>query len=229
MAAKAWPATLWPSRVMFDIEGQSDSGGRSSDGSEQTVISSAGRVVAKLFFKALQRSRPDETLAARAVKAHMRGRANTILVGPFDAPYGPAGLNGEALGPFDTPHDDDVLFDDDTGYDQLETPAEVAAAAIVGAAALTVRMTAGHFPQPGQWFGLKDKEIHLIADATDQGGDVWLLEFTPTLRYDAVVGEAVNFDRPLCEMKSTADLFGELNFEKYYQADFEIELVESPP
>ena len=231
MAAIVWPRSLWPSKVMFDVEGQSASGGPSESGYEQVVVTSSGRVIAKVEVGKLHGSRPNEILSARALKAHMRGRANSVLVGPCDAALGPAGLLlGVAnLGPYDTPFDDDALFSDGTGFDQLPTPAIAGENVASGSEQLYIIMTAGHVPQPGQWFGLKDKEIHLIDTVGDAGGGLYRLTFTPTLRDAVIYGETINFDWPTCEMRARNDVFGQLDFQRMFEADFSVELVECPP
>lgn len=226
MTAKLWPSTLPPRNVMFDVAGQSESGGVSSAGFEQVIIGSAGRLIAQLeIFVGTQ----TQLLAARAMKAHMRGRANTILIGPYDRRNSPAGVAGENPGPFSVPHSDDAFFSDGAGYDQIVVPAHVGSAAALGDAEIIVVMEAGHAPQPGQWFGLKGKELYLIDTAEEESDGIWRMSFEPTLRRDATAGEAVEFDNPLCEMRATGDSVARLALDVVQMAAQNLELVEAVP
>lgn len=230
VAAKNWPANLHPSSVSFEIAGQSASGGRSASGFEQPVVSSAGYLTATLKFDGLHFRKPERVLAARAIKAHLRGRANTILIGPYDQ-LSPGALADGDNSRIILAFDDGTLFDDGTGIEQPRTPAQAGPASL-GQGTLLVYMLGGHDPQPGQWFGLKGKEIYLIDTATKyiDGADYWTLTFTPTLRRDVIDGEFVDFDRPVAEMRATSDQIAALNmsFPPAFSS-FTLDLVEAPP
>lgn len=231
MSAKHWPANLFPSSVGFEIVGQSASGGRSDTGFEQVVVGSAGYLTAILKFVGLQFRKPERTLAARAMKAHLRGRANSVYMPIYDRWNSPAALAGEDSAPEVLTLDDESLFDDDTGLLQDPTPAQ-AGPASRGQGTLLVYMLGGHTPQPGQWFGLKGKEAYLIdtAERVIEGADYHTLTFSPTLRRDVVDGERVDFDDPHVEMRAQSDQVAAIAFSfPAAFSGFTLELTEVVP
>lgn len=207
MSCKHWPLTLRPSKIMVDITGQSRSGGVSSEGFEQLVVGSAGRLTWKGDFNVFGGTVDGNTLlAARSIKSHLRGRANTVIMPIIDRGNSPAAMAGEAADAEVLSFDDGSFFDDGTGVGQDPTPA-TAGPAFLGQDTLLVYMLGGHSPQPGQWFGLKGKEAYLIDTATlyIAGANYWTLTFSPTLRRDVVDGEAVDFDDPHVECRMVGD------------------------
>ena len=99
----------------------------------------------------------------------------------------------------------------------------------MGDGEIVIVMEGGHSPQPGQWFGLKDKELYRIEAAEDQGDDTWLVTFEPTLRRDAEYGERVDFDDPKCELRGAADQTGRINYEAVFRGEMALDLVEAVP
>lgn len=230
MTAVIWPSSLRPEKLTVDIEGQSKSGGVSASGFEQPVVGSAGRITIKADFQFVGNDVTENTLlAARAMKVHLRGRANTILMPIYDQGNSPASMAGEDGGPFNIPHSDGSLFSDGAGFDQSATPAHAGAVASQGDGSIIVLMEAGHSPQPGQWFGLKNKEIYSIDTVADQGANQWLLTFSPTLRRDVDVGEKVDFDDPHVECRAASDATFPLNLQPPMYGVSTLEMVEAPP
>lgn len=88
-----WPSTLAVDNPMLQIESQSRTGGPGLSGKEQVTSSPAGRWTMK--FDAFVGARIERN-ALVSFAGHMRGRARTCLVGPFDMQNSPASL---AYGP----------------------------------------------------------------------------------------------------------------------------------
>lgn len=225
--------------VMFHPQQVSRSGGVSVEGSEQVVVSSAGRWEATLSYEvgvglgmidAQSRDR-DTVLAWRAILALLEGRGNTLIIGPHDEPNAPAGIAGTAYGGL-VPHSDGATFSDASQYEQPETPARLAAAVAVGVTSLQVAMLAGHAPEAGQYFSVGDR-LHLIKSAAADAAvaDRFTLSFWPPAR-DAwsaaqVAREVpVEFDRPQCRMKMATDGTGRLDLRIRYRGAPSVELVE---
>ncbi len=231
MTATVWPLTLLPSRVMFHPDIPSQSGGPALTGIEQPVLSSAGRWRARLSFAVRRQisARPrDRILAARAMLAHLKGRSNTIYMGPYDNGNGPAGLAGGQDGMLVTPHSDDALFSDGAGYATRSAPAHLFAAAAEGDLALTVVMEgSGQAAEAGQYFGFGLNELYLIETAIDNGGGNFSLTFWPPLRAAHAEGDDVNFSAPTCEMRLASDQTGELDFSQGFAAEQTLEFVEA--
>jgi hypothetical protein len=233
MTGKMWPGNVLPSLVMFQPDIPSTSGGPSYGGQEQVVFSSAGRWKAQLKMSVRRTIAPTVTahnriLAARAMVAYMKGRANTIYIGPYDFPNSPAFLAGLSAGPVLTTFSDSTTFSDGTKFAQPVTPAVLTAPAPVGSLSATVTMLdTRQTAQAGQYFGFGTSELYLIDTSTALGSGEFALTFWPILRNPYPAGQPVNFDMPTCEMRLATDSSGALNFPLGFGTDMALDLVEA--
>lgn len=219
---------------MFGVDSPSRSGGQSIGGFEQVVASSAGRWRATMTFDIFRGGSNDakRLLYWRWFLAHMQGRSNSIVIGPFDEGNTPAALNGETA-PSPLPHDDDTYFDDGTGYAQTLVSAHTGNAAL-GDTSVLVNVLSGHQPQPGQYFSVNNR-MHMIRSAALYEplleGFVpayWTLGIWPPVREDWEDGTWAEFDNPVCIMRLASDNSGDLPLKTTYIGEATIELVESP-
>jgi hypothetical protein len=164
--------------------------------------------------------------------AFMKGRANSIYIGPYDEGMSPGALAGgfatNTIGGI--PHGDGSFFSDGSGYSQGRTTAVFAANAAMGDLSAQVALTPGTTPQPGHYFGIENNQLYLIdgAEYVPGGTNVWRVTFWPSLRADYhAFGIELNFDTPTCEMRMANDASGELDFSRGRRAEMTIELVEA--
>lgn len=207
MTTPAWPAVLLPSSVMFHPMLVSKGGGVSLDGDEQVSQSDAGRWKATLAFSASRQVGADPAarlLAWRSLLAYLQGRANPILIGPFDAANGPAKLAGGSA-----------------------TTATASGGAALRATSMNVAVST-YTPRPGQYFGVASERLHLIAlgGVTALGGGVFTVAFWPPLRAAVGNGAAIDFDTPVCKMALASDDSGQLALERAYRGQGSFDLYE---
>lgn len=226
-------------RVMFHPQLTSRSGGATISGIEQIVASSAGRWAASLAFEVghgmarMPRSArdADSVLVWRALLAQLEGRTNNLIIGPYDSLNTPGAIAGTRYAA-SVPHSDDAAFEDESQYAQPGSPAVVAAAYVVGATAITVRMLAGHMPEAGQYFSVVDRLYLIKTVAAGAGAGEWICTVWPPAR-DAVTAAQVaahlpaDFDEPRCKMRLAQDGAGQLALAARYRASPSIDLNEA--
>ncbi len=206
----AFPPGLWPTRVMFDIELASRSGGASISGSEQIVASGSGRWRASASFSLNNEIR---VLAWRAFRASLDGMAGTFEVSPFDF-YRPAEINGRKVSGVDhASFAPESVFHDGSAFGQLsQTYATVAANASAGVTRITVSTAAPWMtPRPGQYFGINGRLYIVTRSYRALQTDPWTLDFRPRLRASATAGDKVITDRPTTLMRLASDGSGSLD------------------
>jgi len=193
-----WPvAVLRPQNVAFDLAPRSLAGPSSVSGKTQVVSSDAG--IWKATFGNIVIRRREEVLMHRALAAILEGRAGTILV-PLCRAYQPipadiAGMEEE------TPHEDGSFFDDGSGYVGAIVDVSAQAPAPVRAVSMTVTVTRAGDIQPGQHFSIRERLYRIRGFDASTGA----MTFRPPLREAVSVGEALNFDDPVCRMRLATD------------------------
>lgn len=234
MAAKHWPGdVLKPAAVLFYPDAPSASAGPSFSGAEQVVFSSSGRWHAKMTMLVRLARVPvvmsrERVLSARAIVAYLKGRSNTIYIGPFDGYNAPSPVAGGVKGFVKTKHSDGTGFSDGSSYRQYASPAVLTGTVAAGVLACSISLlNSAQSVNAGQYFGLGDSELYLIDSVVNAGGGVFNVTFWPTLRSNHAASEVVNFDDPTCEMRLAADASAQLNFAPGFVADQEIEMVEA--
>lgn len=220
-----WPAAVFPKSAMFHPESQSRSGGLSMTGSEQLTISNAGRWRARATSPILTE---ESVLAWRAFVAMMEGRAGTVLVPKWER-YGVRDMNGREFDQVGiASYGGDGLNFDLSGFGQSDlTHATLASSAALNATRLSVTVTDGAGPRPGQYIGI-DQRLHIVQLAwEEEEGDPLQLQVWPRLRAAAASAARVILDRPVCLMRFASDQTGELELDYGRWGQGGLELVEA--
>lgn len=220
-----WPAAVFPRSAMFHPENQSRSGGVSLTGSEQVTVSNSGRWRARATSPILTEQ---SVLAWRSFVSLMEGRAGTVLVPKWDN-YGVRDMNGrefnEAAGAI---YEDGTLNFDLSAFGQSDfTHATLAANAALNATRLSVTITDGAGPRPGQYISIGQRLYMVQLAWEEEEGDPLQLQIWPRLRAAATAGARVVLDRPQCLMRFTSDQTGELELDYGRWGSGGLELVEA--
>lgn len=211
-SAIEWPVAMLPRQAHFTPSVQSRTGGLSLNGSEQVVLSDAGRWQAKVVVALRGES---STLALRSFLAQMGGRAGTVLVPKWDM-FRPADINGRALSQvhgagYDDgrPQDGRSWNFDLSGYGQDTSPvATLAEAAPSGSTQIAIVTDGSEGPRPGHYFGIGSR-LYLVSQVwrETEAGPI-NVRFWPRLRAAAASGDVVILDRPVCLMRFSTDEVG---------------------
>lgn len=200
MTTFAWPAILKPRDLGWGQDTPSRTGGQSTVGSEQTVVSGSGRWTATVTL-ALRND--DQVLAARGLLWQLEGTANDVLVPAFDARRAswPTDAQGRVLHPGFTRRPPI----DGTAYEDPAIPAASAILVTVNSSAarrarsMTMLVGQGGAPRVGQHFGIGQRLYGITSVA--MAGSVATVGFWPELRAAAVPGTDILFTRPVCRMR----------------------------
>lgn len=228
MAANAmqWPAAIFPRQAMFHPDTPSRSGGLSITGFEQVTVSGAGRWKARLDVPI---TNENAILVWRAMLAQLEGRAGTILVPKWEL-QGPRDINGRRLEQIGSAsYGEGELNFDLSGWGQNDfTFATLAAAAGLGATQISLTLTNGRGPQPGQYFGIGNRLYlaHSVWQETTQSATQ--VRFWPRLRSASAAGTRVILDRPVCLMRLADDNSGELLLEFGRWGNASLDFIEAP-
>lgn len=194
-----WPCNSLVARdVSFNIASRSLAGPTSISGKTQVISSDAG-IWKATFGNILIRGRTTR-LVFRGLSTILEGRLTPILVprcrGDQPVPAGAvdAGLYNQVT------HDDDTLFDDDTGYvgGAIEV---VSAGASAGAVAMYITVGNADDIVSGHDFSIGERLYRVYT----YDADTQLLTFRPPLREAVAFGAALNFDDPVCRMRLATD------------------------
>lgn len=218
-----WPAAVFPKSAMFHPDNTSRSGGLSMTGSEQITVSNAGRWRATATAPVLTE---ESVLAWRAFVSMMEGRAGTVLVPKWDN-YGVRNMNGRAFTDATIAGYADGLNFDLSGFGRSDFEhAHMSVSAALNATRLSVNIADGVGPRPGQYIGLAQR-LHMVQAAWEmvEGGPLQL-QVWPRLRANAVMGQRVILDRPVCLMRFASDQTGELELDMGRWGQGGLELVE---
>lgn len=213
-----WPAGLRPTTESWTVENADRSGGVGLDGSEQIISSGSGRVRAKLSFQLFR----DETLRMRTLIAGLRGRAGTVLVGPFDMTEAPQPGT-----------QDEGLLELGVVQPGVTLPADLSAGLIgtlisftaLRATIIPIRMPAGRRPVPGNYIGIGDR-LHIITAVGEASATDFSCAIEPGLRLDLGPGVYVNFASPVCRMRLATPVDG-LSIDANYVTSISLDLVEA--
>jgi hypothetical protein len=222
-----WPRVLVPASESWHLQNTSRSGGVSLTGSEQVVASGASRWRASLSIPI---SRDEQVLAWRALVAGLDGRAGTVLVGPTDARRAPWGTDayGRVLSPslYRRRHLDGTPFADPPDLAESLITATLAAEAAIRAASITIRVTQGSAPSPGNYLEIANR-LHIVTAILGQSGQDTACQIRPGLRASAAAGAAVRLVSPKCEMRLASDETGDLELQLARFGTVAVELVEA--
>lgn len=225
VSAMNWPLALPPWKVDFFVDQPSRSGGASLTGSEQIIVSNAGRWRASV---ALTIRGEAANLALRAMVAALEGRAGTILV-PMWERYRPTDVNGRQLNPVPGAgySCSDYNFDV-SGFEQSDAVfAQLAANAAAGATQISVDLIDVDGPRPGHFFGIADRIHRCAAVWQEDEGDPTQIRFWPRLRAAASADATVILDRPVCLMRFQEDAAGDVALSRAQTGAVKLDFVEA--
>jgi len=212
-----WPAIVPIQHVTIGREGASRSAGRTLGGAERIVKVDAGYWTARLELPPMYEAA--QINAYRAMIAQLNGRAGTLAVPFCDIRHGPAALLAAQMGqtafraayPSPIPHDDDALFDDDSGYASDFVYATLGVDLALRQADTIINVTSGHEIAPGMYFSIGSR-AYIIQTCVNEGVDDndWVVTFWPPARAASSFGDAVRFDSVTCEMRLASESTGVL-------------------
>lgn len=202
------PTTLLCNSETWRVENSSRSGGPSTTGAQQFVVSPAGRWRARASFHLIK---DDDYLEARGFIAGLDGQAGTFMLGPTDyrgQPWNVDPLTGGIITPDKAARDADIdpafeQYPDTTGRLDF-TLADPAA---LNSTSITIQRNKGGHIKRGQYFQIGDR-LHIItglmtADPVDTGSGLAVagrigLTIRPWTRSAYAAGTSVNFANPKC-------------------------------
>jgi hypothetical protein len=197
-----WPdSVLKPAQVQFSPVPYSRSGGVSLGGLQRSLKTDRGYWKGALRGVAL--SSPEQRRAWNWVRTSVNGMAGLLAVPvlSFDsAPW----LAGTVGGRFLTPHDDDTSFSDGSLYGQPGIIVEMAAAAAIGATAVTLRAVYGLEELSGIRFSY-DHAFYETGLPTAVDGDEWTVPVVPAIRAAIPQDALLELDRPTCLVHLASD------------------------
>lgn len=226
-----WPVPILPRQVHLTPAVQSKTGGLSLNGSEQVIVSDAGRWQAKVVLSLRGES---SNLALRAFLAQMSGRAGTVLVPKWDL-FRPVNANGRKLSQVhavgyedDSPPDGGSFNFDWSGFGQNEMPAaQLSALAVSGTTEISITINDGEGLRPGHYFGIGSR-VYLASHVWQETvGGPTKVRFWPRLRATAASGEPVILDKPVCLMRFATDDQGSDMLSRRGSGSLALELVEA--
>lgn len=225
VSAMDWPIALPPWKVDFFVDQPSRSGGASLTGSEQIIVSNAGRWRASVTLTVRGEA---ANLALRAMVASLEGRAGTILV-PVWERFRSKDMDGRTLSPASGVgySCSDYNFDV-TGFGQSDAVfAQMAVNASAGATQISVDLVDGEGPRPGHFFGIADRIHRCAAVWQEEEGDPTQIRFWPRLRAAALAGATVILDRPVCLMRFQDDAAGDVALSRAQSGVVKLDFVEA--
>lgn len=215
MIIKDWPLrTLIPTSVSLDLHWPTRSAGEALGGDEQIGSALSARWQMSMSFGLSDEARGR---AYRGVKAGIKGRYVAVRIpicDPFRVHY------GDALWPttpVPTPLEDDVFFDDGTGFAVPQIVTTMAADADLRDETITLEVDSindalgfGHF------LSVLDESLpiyaqdwlHVVTGVGDRTGDNRTFTIAPPLRADIASGSEVQIGRPRSLFRLRDDLSG---------------------
>ncbi|MFC3209196.1 hypothetical protein [Aquamicrobium soli] len=216
------PCNLGPKVSDWAINVLGRSAGDGVTGSGQVVYGAQPRWEATLTLSGFGR---DRVLAWEAVRAKLKGRVNVLRVticDPYRATMAEIGVPPGDAG--ETPHEDETLFDDGTGYD-YEPTFRATETYERGAEELVFDPTSiGNALQPGQWFSHDDWPYKVTGIWQEDGG-LARIAFEPPLRREIPEGADITL-RATGLFAFESDLEGRLPRQLGKSGDATVNLVE---
>jgi hypothetical protein len=217
-----WPIDqLKPTDIGVHPAPRNVSGGVSTTGVEQLITS-----LSTLWMVDYQRiaiRNVDQAMIWAGMDARLEGRLNPVMV-PFCLGRRPyiAGVFEEAG---HIPHDDDTLFDDETGYYQPVINVTVGATAALRSSSIVLSINSGAVPTFGMFFQIGVR-VYQIKSIISVVGAIVTVGIRPLLREEVLVGTQVNFDDPRCKMKLMTDEEMQIVFKLHRRASPSIRFIE---
>lgn len=207
-----WPSNLQLFGVGFNPRGMTVAGPVSLTGFSQVLQSDAGYWVA--IYERVWAMDKIPVLTFRAFRALLEGGANQVRLPVFDVEQQPwRTSNGLAITTIaQTPHDDDALFDDNTGYQDPPLYVLNVGAAAEGATQITADFLLFGTLWGGEYFTHND-HLYIVRQVLSENGTQKTLFIWPRLREAMVDGDELNFYAPTCKMRLMGDAEMDLQLE----------------
>ena len=199
-----WPlCVLRPQQASAHLVPFSRSGGRSLGGVDTAVRTDLGFWAIEYGNVVMQMRHRAQWKTWQAIRSALSGRAGLIAVrvrSSLSAPYASGSFEPVA----EVPHDDDTLFDDDTGYAQAAISIVSEDVTPMGATTIKLRIINAE----GNLVGVKFSYEHALYEtgpliAVD--GDIWTVPITPSVRAAIPHGADLDFDQPTCLCRMADD------------------------
>lgn len=232
-----WPHQLLrEARMLWELQGMTVGSGQTASGAmPMTRIDGGGLWKATLGQVGLFTA--DKRRAWRALSRICKGGAQPIILEvreTIDSPW-PL-VSGVAVTPetqAQVPHDDDSLFDDDTGYESGLIEIKNVGAVVLRATAMTVALVAGSDLQGGEYFSIDHVDLrhrlYSIETAIDNDDGTWAITFSPPLRADIADATWLEFDHPKCVMKLATPDAMDATFEPPFNSNPDVSFIEAFP
>ncbi len=224
------PANLRCSSETWRIENAARGGGPSITGTQQFVMSPAGRWRAQASFHLIE---DDDYLEARGFMAGLDGQAGTFLIGPTDyrgQPWNADPLTGALI----TPRVQERSFRSDPAYlANADTTAlldfRASGAVALNATSMAISRFKGGALKRGQYFSFGNR-LHIITEVP--GGDdgtraVVNVNFRPWTRAAYAAGAFLDFYAPRCLMRLSQDETGRVDMTTSPLSSLSLDLVEA--
>lgn len=229
MATIVWPRSALPPRhFSIDPAYRNLAGASNILGASQIAASDAGLWKATFAEFAVHQQGADRIKLWHALSALVEGRLNPVLMpvpvtGRRPLPAGITDLDIEY--PVVVPHEDDALFDDDTGYVTTFIHIEVSANAARRSTQLSLVKTVAGDLEPGMRFSIGER-LYQIKAIVSQTASAATIRLNFPLREAASSGDLLEFDNPVCRMRLTDDAALDLALEYGRYSFPSISLVE---
>lgn len=197
----------WPGDLLTPLECRPNpnpftrSGGRSLGGVKPAVRTDLGFWTIDLVGVPVHSA--DQRRTWNAIRRHLSGSAGVIVVPAWSldtAPY----ASGEFEAATVLPHDDDTLFDDDTGYEQSAISVVSDGVTPLGATTIRLRIINADTNLVGVRFSY-EHALYETGPAIEINGDIWTVSISPAVRALIPSGADLEFDRPTCVCRLADD------------------------
>ncbi|MCV3209600.1 hypothetical protein OHD62_17300 [Mesorhizobium sp. YC-39] len=224
MSIVYWPYQTLPAyAVAPNPSAFSRGGGRSLGGIERKVRTDRGFWNIQLTNIPVASKEQRRTWSA--IRTALGGAAGLIAIPVWSygsAPY----VSGEREPIIVTPHDDDTLLDDGTGYEQGAISITMAEAVAIGATVVKLRIVNAMPDLVGIRFSY-NHALYETGPASDVTGDVWTVPIVPQIRAAIPLGAELECDMPTCLVHLADDKAMDIDFDVSEFAQGSVSFVEA--
>lgn len=191
--------------IMFELIGQTISGGQSASG-QMPVTRLDGGGVWKAELSGVQLRSADHVRTWRALTSICDGGAQPVVVIMCDKRHFPAPIvNGVRITGGSVPYSDGSTHSDGTEYQNSVVIADALIPAPLRGTTINIHLSQGGNLEGGEFFSIEHPTMHhhiyRISTAISIGSGNWTIKFRPPLREAVAVDELFEFDFPKCVMR----------------------------
>lgn len=198
-----WPKDiLKPQSFAIDINHRSLRGPTSASGFTQVISNSAG--IWKASFSDIPVYSQSMIKLWRAIDALAEGQLNPFYIPCWEFRRAPLPTGVTEITEQETPHDDDVLFEDDTPYVGNINDLTVLEGAVSGSTTIKLLKVTDALIEPPNRFSINGRlyQITRIIEQTETEVSVNIL---PPLREPLLIGDIAEFDFPWLRVRLASD------------------------